>query len=65
MEDDSVCPQGGGNNAETMEMRAMIRLIDVHKEYDNGTKALRGINLRIEDGEYLPWSWCLFTAVKT
>ena len=31
----------------------MIRLIDVHKEYDNGTKALRGINLRIEDGEFV------------
>ena len=31
----------------------MIRLIDVHKEYDNGTKALKGINLRIEDGEFV------------
>jgi len=31
----------------------MIRLIDVHKEYDNGTKALRGINLRIDDGEFV------------
>ena len=31
----------------------MIRFIDVHKEYDNGTKALKGINLRIEDGEFV------------
>ena len=29
----------------------MIRFIDVYKEYDNGTKALKGINLRIDDGE--------------
>ena len=31
----------------------MIRLIDVHKEYDNGNKALKGIDLRIEDGEFV------------
>ena len=31
----------------------MIRFIDVHKEYDNGTKALKGINLRIDDGEFV------------
>ncbi len=31
----------------------MIRLIDVHKEYDNGTKALKGIDLEIEDGEFV------------
>ena len=31
----------------------MIRLIDVEKEYDNGTKALRGISLRIDDGEFV------------
>ena len=31
----------------------MIRLVDVNKEYDNGTKALRGINLRIDDGEFV------------
>lgn len=31
----------------------MVRLIDVHKEYDNGTKALKGINLRIDDGEFV------------
>lgn len=30
----------------------MIRLIDVQKEYDNGTKALKGVNLRIDDGEF-------------
>ena len=28
----------------------MIRLIDVHKEYDNGIK---GVNLRIDDGEFV------------
>ena len=26
----------------------MIRLIDIYKSYDNGTKALKGVNLRIE-----------------
>ncbi len=31
----------------------MIRFIDVQKEYDNGTKALKGINLRIDDGEFV------------
>ena len=31
----------------------MIRLIDVHKEYDNGTKALKGVNVRIDDGEFV------------
>ena len=31
----------------------MVRLIDVHKEYDNGTKALKGVNLRIDDGEFV------------
>ncbi len=31
----------------------MIRLIDVQKEYDNGTKALRGVNVRIDDGEFV------------
>ena len=31
----------------------MIRLIDVYKEYDNGTKALKGIDLEIEDGEFV------------
>ena len=31
----------------------MIRLIDVYKEYDNGTKALDGVNLRIDDGEFV------------
>ena len=28
----------------------MIRFIDVFKEYDNGTKALKGVNVRIDDG---------------
>ena len=31
----------------------MIRLIDIQKEYDNGTKALKGVNLRIDDGEFV------------
>ena len=31
----------------------MVRLIDVYKEYDNGTKALKGVNLRIDDGEFV------------
>ena len=30
----------------------MIRLIDIHKEYDNGTKALEGVNIRIDDGDF-------------
>ena len=31
----------------------MIRLIDVYKSYDNGTKALNGVTLRIDDGEFV------------
>ncbi len=31
----------------------MVRLIDVKKEYDNGTKAIKGINIRIDDGEFV------------
>lgn len=31
----------------------MIEFIDTIKIYDNGTKALKGINLRIEDGEFV------------
>jgi cell division transport system ATP-binding protein len=31
----------------------MVRLIDVYKAYDNGTKALRGITTRIDDGEFV------------
>ncbi len=31
----------------------MIRFIDVYKEYDNGTKALKGVNVRIDDGEFV------------
>jgi len=31
----------------------MIRLLNVYKEYDNGTKALRGVDLRIDDGEFV------------
>ena len=30
----------------------MIRFIDVQKTYDNGTKALKGVSLRIDDGEF-------------
>ena len=31
----------------------MIRLKDVEMEYDNGTRAIKGINLTIEDGEFV------------
>ena len=31
----------------------MRRFIDVYKEYDNGTKALKGVNMRIDDGEFV------------
>lgn len=31
----------------------MIKLIDVEKMYENGTKALRGVNMTIEDGEFV------------
>ena len=31
----------------------MIRLTDVEMEYDNGTRAIRGISLAIEDGEFV------------
>ena len=30
----------------------MIRLIDVVKEYPNGTRALNGLNLELKDGEF-------------
>ncbi len=30
----------------------MIRFTDVYKEYDTGTKALKGVNLQINDGEF-------------
>ena len=30
----------------------MVRFIDVNMAYDNGTKALRGVTLRIDDGEF-------------
>jgi cell division transport system ATP-binding protein len=32
---------------------ALIKLIDVEKEYENGTKALRGVTLTISDGEFV------------
>ncbi len=31
----------------------MIRLLDIQKTYDNGTKALKGVSLRIDDGEFV------------
>lgn len=31
----------------------MIKMQDVFKVYDNGTKALKGINMNIEDGEFV------------
>ena len=33
--------------------KRMIRLTNVQKEYENGTHALRGISLTIEDGEFV------------
>ncbi|MEG2420742.1 MAG: cell division ATP-binding protein FtsE [Oscillospiraceae bacterium] len=30
----------------------MVRLIDIHKEYDNGTKALQGVSFKVDDGEF-------------
>ena len=30
----------------------MIRLLDIQKTYDNGTKALKGVSMRIDDGEF-------------
>ena len=33
----------------------MIRLKDVEMEYENGTKAIRGISLTIEDGSSCSW----------
>ena len=31
----------------------MVRLIDIQEVYDNGTKALKGVSLRIDDGEFV------------
>ena len=31
----------------------MIRLTDVYKEYENGTKALKGVSTQIDDGEFV------------
>ena len=31
----------------------MVRLIDVYKAYGNGTRALKGVSLRIDDGEFV------------
>ena len=31
----------------------MIRLTDIHKEYENGTKALKGVSLQIDDGDFI------------
>ncbi|MBO5727333.1 MAG: cell division ATP-binding protein FtsE [Oscillospiraceae bacterium] len=31
----------------------MVRLIDVEMKYGNGTEALKGVNLRIDDGEFV------------
>lgn len=30
----------------------MIRFLDIQKNYDNGTKALKGVSLKIDDGEF-------------
>ncbi|MCI2105214.1 MAG: cell division ATP-binding protein FtsE [Intestinimonas sp.] len=31
----------------------MIKLIDIQETYDNGTKALKGVSMRIDDGEFV------------
>ena len=31
----------------------MIRLRDIHKEYQNGTKALKGVSMQIDDGDFV------------
>ena len=31
----------------------MIRLVDVHKSYENGTSALKGVSLKIDNGEFV------------
>ncbi len=31
----------------------MVRLTDVYKVYENGTRALKGINFQIDDGEFV------------
>ena len=31
----------------------MIRLTDIHKEYQNGTRALKGVSLQIDDGDFV------------
>ena len=31
----------------------MIRLTNVHKQFENGTKALKGISVQIDDGEFV------------
>jgi cell division transport system ATP-binding protein len=31
----------------------LIRLTDVHKQYENGTKALKGVRLEIADGDFV------------
>lgn len=30
----------------------MVRMVNVFKQYENGTKAVKGINLRIDEGEF-------------
>ncbi len=34
------------------EESKMIRFLDIQKSYDNGTKALKGVSMRIDDGEF-------------
>ena len=45
------------NDLEDSQARVLLKyarpLSIVYKEYDNGTKALKGINLRIDDGEFV------------
>ena len=34
------------------EVARMIEFRDVHKSYDTGVEALRGVNIKIDDGEF-------------
>ena len=42
-----------GAPTNTERGACMIRLKNVEMEYDNGTRAIRGITLTIEDGEFV------------
>lgn len=41
-----------GSDFHRKDVSTLIRLEGVHKDYDNGTKALKGVSLRVNDGEF-------------